>query len=254
MSALRVKVEDYIATVTFDKPPRNMFDYDVYNEFKAVFTDLSERADVYVVILNSSGKLFSVGHDVAHLSKLNEDVIWKHYEIVGEGLGAVYTCQKPTIAAVKGVAVGAGLAAVAACDIIIAAEDASFSLPEIKVGFIGGTEFLKLLVPDKIARYYAYTGNLIPAYRLYQYGSVLELVPKENVDARAVAIAKELLAKSAPQALSYFKQSFNVINDERLLEKYYLEREYGKEFVKTKDFKESGQAFLEKRQPVFTGE
>jgi len=73
------------------------------------------------------------------------------------------------------------------------------------------------------------------------------------LDTRAVAIAKEMLEKSAPAALSYFKQAMNDIDDSRLLEKYYMEREYGKEFVKTEDFKETAASFLEKRKPNFTG-
>jgi enoyl-CoA hydratase len=135
MSALKLSISaDKIATVTFDSPPHNLFNYSVYNEFKAMFDDLSERDDVWVVILNAAGKNFSFGNQVEEIQKLKASYADEHYRIVGEGLAAVYTCKKPTIGVVQGFAVGAGLAAPAACDIVIASDDAMFSIPEITVG------------------------------------------------------------------------------------------------------------------------
>ncbi len=254
MGALSIKTDAHgIATVTFDSPPMNLFNYSVYDEFGFVFSDLSSRDDVSAVILNAAGKNFSAGNDIAELQRVSIDNIDKHYRIVGEGLSAIYTCKKPTIAAVQGMAIGAGLAAAAACDIIIAADDASFFIPEITVGIIGAASFLRMLVPKKIARYYAYTGKPIPAYKLYQYGGLLELVPKKELNAAAMRIASELLERSSPIALSCLKQAMNDNENDRLLEKFYQEGVYGKKFVLTEDYIETASAFFQKRRPVYTG-
>lgn len=254
MGHLKVTVNsEGIATVTFDRPPMNLFNYDVYNEFGDVFNALSEREDVFVVILNATGKNFSCGNDVAELQKVCLDNIDEHYRIVGEGLGAIGACKKPTIAAVQGMAIGAGLAAPACCDVIIAADDASFFIPEITVGIIGASEFLQVMVPKKIARYYAYTGKPIPAYKMLQWGGVLELYPRKELDAAAMRIAQEMLARSSPIALSCFKQTMNDNEDDRLKEKFFHDGVYGKQFVVTDDYVETARAFFEKRKPVYTG-
>ena len=254
MGHLKVNVnQDGIATVTFDRPPLNLWDYDVYNEFRDVFTEMSEREDVYVVILNASGKNFSAGNVVADLAKVNYDTIDEHYKIVGDGLGAVGACKKPTICAVQGFAVGAGLAAPAACDIIVAADDASFLIPEITVGIIGAYEFLRVMVPEHVARYHAYTGKPIPAYRMYEYGGVTEIVPKKDLQKRALEIAYEILERSSPIGLSCLKQAMLDCDDDRLKDKFLNDKIYGKEFIVTDDYKETAASFIEKRKPNYTG-
>jgi enoyl-CoA hydratase len=254
MGALKVSVNARrVATVTFDSPPRNLFDYSVYNEFGSVFGSLSDRDDVSAVILNARGKNFSCGHEVAELQRVSARNIDEHYKIVGEGLSAVYTCKKPTIAAVQGMAIGAGLAAAAACDIILAADDAFLFVPEITVGIIGAYGFLRALLPSKLARYYSYTGKPIPAYKLFQWGSIFALFPEKELNAAAERVAGELLERSAPIALTCFKQAMNDIDNDRLKEKFYQEHVYGKQFVTTDDYIETASSFLQKRKPVYTG-
>jgi enoyl-CoA hydratase len=251
MKALKVDVNNGIAVVTFDNPPLNLFNYSIYNEFKEIFDELSENDKVVVVVLIANGKNFSVGHDVKELQAIEKDNIDEHYRIVGEGLAAIYKCKKPTVAAVNGMAVGAGLAAVAACDVIIASEDATFSIPEIRVGIIGAPEFLQLLVPKKIARYYSYTGKALSAYKVYQYGGILEIVPKEHLINTAIKISKDIMEYSSPIALSYFKQAMNDNDNAMLLEKFYHDKYYGRQFIETEDSKETTLAFFEKRKPKY---
>ena len=253
MGALKFKVENHIGVVTFDKPPLNLFNYDVYNEFGDLFRKISDMEDVHVVILNAEGKNFSAGNEIKEIQEICPENVVEHYRIVGEGLSAIYACKKPTIAAVQGMAVGAGLAAPACCDVIVAADDASFFIPEITVGIIGASEFLQMLVPKKIARYYAYTGKPIPAYKIYQWGGILELVPKKELNKTAIRIANDILEKSSPLALSCFKQAMNDNENDRLLEKFYQDGVYGRPFIETEDFKETGRAFYEKRKPIYTG-
>lgn len=251
MKALKVNINNGIAVVTFENPPLNLFNYSVYNEFKEVFNELSENDKAVVVVLNAVGKNFSVGQDVKELQAIEKNNIDEHYRIVGEGLAAIYKCKKPTVVAVHGMVVGAGLAAAASCDVIIASEDASFSIPEIKVGIIGAPEFLQLLVPKKIARYYSYTGRALSAYKVYQYGGILEIVPKEELINTAIKISKDIMEYSSPIALSCFKQTMNDNDNEMLLEKFYHDKYYGKQFLETEDSKESTLAFFEKRKPKY---
>jgi enoyl-CoA hydratase/carnithine racemase len=254
MSGLTYTVnEKGVAVVTFDVPPMNLFDYSIYDAFGSVFNELSGREDVFVVILRAAGKNFSCGNVVQDLAKVNHDTIDRHYKIVGEGLSAIYTCKKPTVCAVQGMAIGAGLAAPACCDIIIAADDASFFVPEITVGIIGASEFLQMMVPKKIARYYAYTGKPIPAYKMLQYGGVLDLYPRKELDKEAMRIAEELTSRSSPIALSCFKQYMNDNENDRLYEKFLQGKVYGKEWTLTADYAECTKAFFEKRKPNYTG-
>ena len=250
MGYLKTTTDGNKLIVTLDRPPLNLFDHELYNEINAFFTSVNDMDDVYTVVLRATGKNFSAGNDIAELKSLNAENIEEHYRIVGESFAAVYNCRKPVVAAVHGYAVGAGMALPAACDVIIASEDATFFVPEIKVGIIGASEFLELIVPRKIARYYAYTGKPIPVKRLYEWGSVLEIVSKENLLDTALKVADELL-ESAPQALESFKLAMNHNDDERLLEKFYKESEYGIKFIPTDDYRECVNAFYEKRKAVY---
>lgn len=251
MNALRTRIEDQIAIVKLDRPPLNLFDYTVYDEFKETFQTLSESTDVTVVVLNAAGKNFSMGQEMTQLQDIRLDNIDEHYRIVGEGLAAIYTCTKPTIAAAQGIVAGAGLAAVAACDMIVAADDAHFMTPEIRAGIIGCTEFLELLLPKGIARYYAYTGKAIPAYEVYRCGGILEMAPAKEIIARAMEIAEEIRKTAAPEELSCYKRYMNDIDANDLLDKFYLGKQYGKEFLKSPNHAELYRAFFEKRAPKF---
>ena len=153
MSALHVKIREGIAAVTLSNGKGNLFDYGVYNELGQAFAWLGHDDAAAVVVLQADGRDFTLGHDMAQLESLRAEDLDEHYRIVGEGLAAIYDCPKPTVAAAQGMVVGAGLAAVAACDVIVAADDAHFMVPEIRAGIIGCTEFLELLLPKGLVRY-----------------------------------------------------------------------------------------------------
>ena len=249
--ALRIEMRGEVAVVTLDRPPGNLFDYAVYEEFKETFQTLGRDPDTAAVVLQAAGRDFSLGHDMAELQAVCGGNIDEHYRIVGEGLEAVYSCPKPTVAAAQGNVAGAGLAAVAACDLIVAADDAHFLTPEIRAGIIGCMEFLKLLLPKGLTRYYAYTGKPIPAYELYRCGAVLELAPAKEIGARALALAEELLRTAPPEELSAYKQYMNQVDGEDLAAKFQMGKPYGREFLRSPNSRELYRAFFEKRTPRF---
>lgn len=240
-----------IAVVTLDRPPGNLFNYRIYDGLGDAFSELGRDTDIDVIILKATGKNFTLGHDMEELQKVSPDNIDAHYRIVGEGLSAIYNCPKPTIAAAQGLIVGAGLAAVAACDIIIAADDAHFMTPEITAGIIGCTEFLELLLPKGLVRYYAYTGKPIPAYEVYRCGGVLKLVPAKELPSEAMAVAESLLQIAPGEELGCYKQYMNQIDANNLLEKFYCGKPYGKKFLRSPNSRELYRAFFEKRRPRF---
>lgn len=252
MSGIEFKAEDKIGIVTLNLPPLNLTNHAVFLQIQQLFESINEMEDVYVVILRSAlKKTFCAGNDINEFLELHdEDAIFAHDKIVSGAAMAVYQCKKPVIAAVNGVTVGGGLVLAACCDIIVASDDARFWMSEVRIGSIGGSEFLQLLLPNKIARYYALTGKQFTADQLFRWGGALEVVPYERLLDTALRVARELM-ENAPIATSLFKQVMNENDDAKLKEKFHREREYMVLLKRTEDAEEATRAFLEKRKPVY---
>lgn len=251
MNFLSVEIQTGIATVTFDGGPGNLFRYETYEQFKRVFDDLGRDPAAAVIVLQAAGRDFSLGQDMAELEAIRPDTIDEHYRRVGEGLSAVYLCPKPTIAAVQGMAVGAGVAAAAACDMLIAADDAHFMTPEIQAGIVGCAEFMQLLLPKGLARYYAYSGKPVPAHVVFQHGGALSLSPRRQLRQDAQALARQLLQTVPPEELSFYKRYLNDIDANDLAGKFQMGKRYGKQFLRSPNDRELYNAFWEKRPPRF---
>lgn len=248
------KLEDErIAVITLQKEPLNICERRFYQEIAMVFRDVNLMEDVSVVILKSGCRHFSAGGDLEEIqmcsSQQNIDLI---SGAAADCMEAIYGCRYPVIAAVHGKAIGAGVAMAACCDVCIAADDAVFSLPEIKAGYIGASEFLQMFIPRRLARYYIFTGEPMSAPQLKQWGSVLDVVPRPELADRVLTAARKIAAQS-PLALMYFKEAMNHNDDERLREKYMFESTYTLKYNQSLDCKETMQAFREKRAPKYQG-
>lgn len=241
-----------IATVTMNRPPLNLWNYETYEEFAEIFRSLEEDENVNVIILKSNCKGFSAGNDINDLAKLTPENTAQHFIRVNKGINAFATCKKPTIAAIHGFALGTGMCMAITCDILVASEDSFFALPEATVGILGGYEFLRLFLPEHLARYYIYTGKRITAKTLFQFGAVNELVPKNEVYPTARRIAEEMLETTSPTALRCLKRSMLEADNDRLSEKYLNNIQLEKDFAGSYDQKESTSAFIEKRKPNFS--
>jgi enoyl-CoA hydratase/carnithine racemase len=154
------------------------------------------------------------------------------------------------IAAVHGHALGAGMAIAACADVIVAADDSVFGIPEIKVGVIGAAAFLGLIVPEKVARYLSLTGESISAREVKAYGGIQCIVPTAEVFDRAMEIAAAI-SSNAPTGVRYFKEAMNINQNARLVEKYAVESGYTVQFFESPESRESVSAFFEKRMPDF---
>lgn len=252
MEYLKLKVENHIGIVTYSKPPVNAITADVYNEFRSMFDSINVMDDIRVVILRAEGKFFAPGNDVSQLASFTPNIVQDYVNLVKSGIGAVYTCRVPVIAAVNGAALGAGLAIASCCDFIVASDNAYFGIPEIRVGIVGAAEFADLLVPRKVVNYMALTGKPLTAKEVQQYGGVHKVVPQDQLMDAALELANDLLA-SGPIILRWFKKALQTNLDARLLEKYDVEASYTSKYIETEDYKEATTAFLEKRKPQFKG-
>jgi enoyl-CoA hydratase len=249
---LNLEVKDFIATVTLDRPPVNALSMSLYNEVRAVFDEISERADdVRVAVLTAKGKYFCAGRD---LKIADNDPPEKRSAAVRAAFGALYHCAVPVIGAINGAALGGGLTLVLDCDIIVASEVATFGLPEINAGLCGGMALNRRGFNQYQGRRLYFTGEAISAAELYRMGVADRVVSPEELMPEAMKLAGVLAAKS-PVALRAAKWSANEVEKILDFEQAYraVESRVSLALAATEDHKEAVRAFVEKRPPVFKG-
>ncbi len=247
--------ENKIYTITLNKQPLNICEQHFYGEIKRAFEHVNTLTDdIAVVLLNSACKHFCAGGDLDEIQMCSTQ---ENLDIIAGAaagcMGAIYNCRYPVVAAVHGKAIGAGAAIAACCDVAIAADNAIFSVPEITAGFIGASEFLQMVIPRRLARYYIFTGDILTAEQMKHWGAVLDVVPADQLTERAAQVAKKISSSASPIALAYIKASMNHNDDERLVEKYLRSAQYTLKYNATEDCKENYLAFMERRRPVFRG-
>src|SRR5436190_9084105 len=199
LETIRLDVADFIATVTIDRPAVNAQNRQARDELIRVFDAIGDRDDVRVAILTAAGKVFSAGADVKERVGLVKEPgdYTRNNRLAREYFYAVSDCAKPVICAVNGPAFGAGFALMLAADIMLAAEDAYFVIPELDVGLAGGARFLMDHFAKSMARYIYFTGRRIPAAELYRLGVITACVPREKLMDEANAIAREIAFTSS---------------------------------------------------------
>ena len=254
LDQFHLDVADGIATVTFDRPPVNAQNRQTREEIVRVFDTISDRDDVRVAILTASGDVFCAGADIKERVDLVQapgDYV-RHNRLVRESFYAVTDCAKPVIAAVNGPAIGAGFVLMLACDIMLASDNAYFSMPEINVGLAGGARFLMEHVGRSRARTLYFTGRRVSAAELYRLGVIEACPQREELMAAALEIARDIAGKS-PLAIRHIKRALNTIEELPVRDAYRFEQSVTVELSHTEDAREAQRAFVEKRKPVFKG-
>lgn len=253
-NGIRVALDGPVAVVTLDMPPVNALGLDNYQEITRTFDRLSDSAAVRAVVLTGAGKVFSAGVDLKRRAQAVKDEgdIWSYLRAARESFYSIRECRKPVVAAINGVALGAGLGLAAHCDLLVASENASVGLPEIDVGLMGGGTVVQSMFSSSTARRMLFTGYRMPASELYRLGQIEACVPMESLMETALGFARELASKS-PTAMRYAKQTMNTISEMPARESYRLEQGMTAELSKSADAREAILAFTEKRAPVFTG-
>ncbi|MGH6628568.1 MAG: enoyl-CoA hydratase family protein, partial [Burkholderiales bacterium] len=163
---------------------------------------------------------------------------------------AIHRNPLPVIAAVHGFVLGGGIGIVGAADIVVAADDASFGVPEVDRGAMGGGAHLQRLFPVQKVRMMYFTGEPITAAEAYRLGAVEKVVSKAELHDTALAIARKIASKSAAM-IRLAKESLNGIEDGNLEAKYRWEQGFTMQAYSEKDSAETRRAFVEKRDAIF---
>lgn len=212
--AVSLTVDDHVAVVTIDRPPVNALSDGMYEMLIDTFTQISDTEQAHAVVLRATGaRAFCAGTDINYFSlRHTDDPAWheRHSRLVRDAFEAIYRCPVPVIAAVQSTCVGAGIGILASCDIVIAGESASFGLPEIDVGVLGGASHLRWLIPEGATWYMAFSGERVTAREFLALGGVQREVPDTDLEKAALHLASVIRAKS-PVAVRTLKGGPNHI-------------------------------------------
>lgn len=253
MSLVKLEVKDFVAVVTMDNPPVNSQPMEFMQELTEVFDAINDRDDVRVIILTGEGKMFSAGADLKQRPDFSiHGTRSRRNRIVREVSAAIMDNNKPTIAAVNGPALGAGLGLAVSCDIIVASERAVFGLPEIDIGLMGGGKHAMRVFPHSLVRRMMLTGLRVPAAECYRRGLIEASLPHDELMPWALDLAREIASKS-PVATRMAKDSMRTIEAMSLRDGYIYEQGNTAKLSTTHDAAEAVRAFVEKRAPVFLG-
>ena len=247
----------HIAYVTVNRPEvLNALDSDTWLGLQLAFEDAFEDPAVRGVILTGAGeKAFIAGADISELAETTAVEAQKSSRFGQSVLDRIENLGKPVIAAVNGFALGGGCETAMACTIRIASEKAKFGQPEVALGLLpggGGTQRLPRLVGKGRALQLILSGETISAQEAYRIGLVNELVPAEQLIARAEAILQKIFA-NAPIAVAYSLEAVNKGLDTSQAEGLALEASFFGLCAGTEDKKEGTSAFLAKRPAQFQG-
>jgi enoyl-CoA hydratase len=245
--------EGTTATLWLNRPPVNAIVSEMYVEIRELFGAITEYLpEARVLVLAGRGKHFCAGNDLGEFHSMSPENAPARMKLVREAFWALYDSPIPVIAAVHGAAVGAGLGLAASCDLIVAADDAKFGLPEISVGVMGGAKHLARLVPQGMVRLMYLTGELVDATALQPFGGIVKIAPSNELLDTALGLARSI-ARHSPVAVRFAKQNLNAIEYLDLKAGYEYEQGRTAELSGYADSKEAVNAYLERRAPVYKG-
>lgn len=248
MSAgLTTEIKDGVAEVVMNAPPVNALTVQGWFDVAEAVTKAGQNPDVRVVILAAEGKGFNAGVDIKEMQRT------EGFEaLVGANKGcyaafkAVYECEVPVIAAVNGYCLGGGIGLVGNSDIILASDDATFGLPEVRQGALGAATHLARLVPQHKMRAMVYTTQTATAQELERYGSVLQVTTREELRGAARTVAAQI-AQFNGTIIRAAKHCLNGIDPVDVNRSYRFEQGYTFELNLTGVSDESRDAFVAKK-------
>jgi len=207
----RSVTENGVAEVVMDYPPVNALPVAGWFELARALRELGADQAVRTVILRAEGRGFNAGVDIKEIQREGQPALIGANRGCFEAFAAVYECAVPVIAAVNGFCLGGGIGLTGNADVILAAEDATFGLPEVDRGALGAATHLSRLVPQHKARAMMYTSATATAAELHEFGSVLEVVPAERLHDAARELGAQIAAKD-PTVIRAAKESLNGID------------------------------------------
>jgi enoyl-CoA hydratase len=255
MEFFHIHKEEFVADVTFSRPPANALSSAVLKELSAVLDELEADDNVRVVLLHGEGRFFSAGADIKEFTSLSSDEARALSQNGQQVLERIERFPKPVIAAIHGAALGGGLELAMSCHIRIVSENAKLGLPELQLGIIpgfAGTQRLPRYVGFGKAAEMMWTSEPITGTEAVQWGLANKAVPEEQLLEEAKRLAKKIAQKS-PISIRATLQLLNSFKEKPFQEAMREEAELFGSMFTTEDAKEGVQAFIEKRAPVFRG-
>ncbi len=257
---VRVEREGAVLRLTLDRPDKlNSFNEAMHAELAAALDGAAGDKDVRAVLLTGAGRAFSAGQDLGDRAMGEGDAapdlgltLERLYNPLVRRLRAL---DRPVVAAVNGVAAGAGANIALACDIVLAARSASFIQAFCRLGLVpdaGGTFFLPRLVGAARARGLAMLGDKLTAEQAFSWGLIWRVVDDALLADEAMALARHLAAQPT-HGLALIKKALDASAGNDLDAQLDLECHLQREAGRSDDYREGVKAFLEKRQPVFSG-
>lgn len=251
------KQDGGIGIITLNRPrSMNALNNEMIRELGEVVDEIAGNEAIFSVIIQGNEKIFAAGADISEISRIQNPVqAYQFVTRVQQLFDKIESLPKPVIAAVSGLALGGGCELSMACDIRIAAENAVFGQPEIKIGLIpggGGTQRLPRLVGLGRAKELLFTGDPIDAQEAWRIGLVNRLVPTASLSDEVRKMAAGFLAQPA-LALQMTKIAVNTGSNMDLRSALSHEARCFEWLFSTRDQKEGMRAFIEKRKPEFTG-
>lgn len=257
MPSVLFTIHDAIATLTLNRPEKfNAFNRAMALEMQEALKACREQ-DVRCVMITGAGKAFSAGQDLAEVVDPQgpgmQRILSEHYNPI---ILAIRELEKPVVAAVNGVAAGAGANIALCCDVVVAAASASFIQAFSKIGLIpdsGGTYFLPRLIGWQKASAIMMLGDKVPAAEAERIGMIYKVLPDDSFAADALTIARTLAAMPT-LGLAFTKKVLSLSFDQSMEQQLHSEDIFQQQAADTADYREGVAAFLEKRPPVFKGQ
>ena len=253
----QIERHNHIITIIFNHPPSNVLTRSVLSELVDIVSGLETDRECKVIIFTSTGQHFCLGADIRELQHLQTAQEGKDFAVRGQTLfNRIEDLGIPVIAAIQGTCLGGGLELAMACHIRLAAKDASFGLPEVKLGLIpgfGGSQRLPRLIGVSKATELILTGTVLTADKALEAGLISEVQPASDLRARAHTLA-EAISEKGGLALRAALRAIRSVNTIGSKVDFLREAVLFGELCETNDAKEGLQAFFEKRPPRFTGQ
>lgn len=224
MTITSTSTEPGIVAVTVDYPPVNAIPSRGWFELGDAITAAGADPTTHAVILRAEGRGFNAGVDIKEMQRTEGfTALIDANRGCFHAFRAVYECAVPVIAAVNGFCVGGGIGLVGNSDVIVASDDATFGLPEVERGALGAATHLSRLVPQHLMRRLFFTAATVDAATLHHFGSVHEVVPRDQLDEAALRVARDIAAKDT-RVIRAAKEALNLIDVQRVHSSYRMEQ------------------------------